>query len=120
MKLSNLKKTWILDLDGTLLLHNGHKNGQDVILPGVKEFLSKIEDDFIIIVTARDESDRTKTEEFLKNSSIKYNTIVFAAPVGERIIINDEKPSGLVTAHAVSVQRNFGLSDIRFEIDEHM
>lgn len=34
LKLSSLPKTWIFDLDGTILVHNGYKNGGDRILPG--------------------------------------------------------------------------------------
>ena len=35
--LSTLSKTWIFDLDGTLLKHNGYKtDGEDSLLEGVK------------------------------------------------------------------------------------
>ena len=35
--LSTLPKTWIFDLDGTILKHNGYKiDGEDTLLPGVK------------------------------------------------------------------------------------
>ena len=34
--LSTLPKTWILDLDGTIVKHNGYKmDGVDTLLPGV-------------------------------------------------------------------------------------
>jgi hypothetical protein len=120
MKLSNLRKTWILDLDGTILVHNGYRNSRDSVLPGVKEFLEKIKEDFIIIITARDQSQREKTESFLTESSIRYNEIIFGAPVGERILLNDDKPSGLITAHAISLKRDAGLEDLQFEIVESM
>ena len=38
---SNLNKTWIFDLDGTLVIHNGYKCGEDTLLPGVKEFFDE-------------------------------------------------------------------------------
>lgn len=39
--LSPLPKTWILDLDGTLVKHNGYKlDGHDTLLPGAREFRS--------------------------------------------------------------------------------
>lgn len=120
MRLSTLRKTWILDLDGSILLHNGYKNGKDVVLPGVLNFLEKIKGDFIIIITARDASHRDKTELFLSENGITYNEIIFGAPVGERILLNDDKPGGLTTAHAISLKRDAGLEDLQFEIVESM
>ena len=38
LPLKDLPKGWILDLDGTLVVHNGYKTGEDTILPGVKDF----------------------------------------------------------------------------------
>lgn len=36
---SPLAKTWILDIDGTIVKHNGYKiDGYDTLLEGVKEF----------------------------------------------------------------------------------
>jgi len=53
--LSNLQKTWIFDLDGTLVKHNGYKINKEIILSGVKEFFdSHIKnDDYVIITTGR-------------------------------------------------------------------
>ena len=45
MILSPLAHTWILDADGTICVHNGHKNGGDTLLPGVKDFFAKIPSD---------------------------------------------------------------------------
>ena len=51
--LSTLPKTWIFDLDGTLVKHNGYKlDGADTLLAGAKEYLESIpEEDKIIIFT---------------------------------------------------------------------
>ena len=39
-RLSPLGKTWILDIDGTIVKHNGYKiDGHDTLLLGAKEFL---------------------------------------------------------------------------------
>lgn len=36
---SSLPKTWILDLDGTIVKHNGYKiDGKDTLLQGAKQF----------------------------------------------------------------------------------
>ena len=53
--LSTLPKTWIFDLDGTLLKHNGYKlDGKDTLLDGVKEYLDELpKEDKIIILTSR-------------------------------------------------------------------
>lgn len=41
--LSTLPKTWIFDLDGTLVKHNGYKlDGADTLLAGAKEYLESI------------------------------------------------------------------------------
>ncbi len=41
LTLSSLPHTWILDVDGTICIHNGYKNGEDVLLDGVKDFLNR-------------------------------------------------------------------------------
>lgn len=111
LKLSSLPKTWIFDLDGTILVHNGYKNGGDRILPGVKEFFDKIpETDHILILTARKEEVLESTIEFLKDNGIRYNNILADIPFGERILLNDMKDSGLKTAYAINLKRDEGLN----------
>ena len=42
LKISPMQKTWILDLDGTLLVHDGpYIMGKDEFLPGAREFYSE-------------------------------------------------------------------------------
>lgn len=108
MILSTLPKTWIFDLDGTILKHNGYKlDGMDTLLEGAKEYLDAIpEEDKIIIFTSRTEQYRQITLDFLKEHEIRYDEILFHMPMGERIIVNDRKPSGLDMAIAVNVDRN--------------
>lgn len=108
LTLSNLSHTWLLDLDGTILKHNGYKlDGQDSFIDGAKEFLSSLPDeDMIIFITSRTEEYRAITEKFLRENNIKYNFIIFNAPYGERILINDAKPSGLNTAISICTTRN--------------
>jgi len=118
LRMSALSKTWILDFDGTLVEHNGYKTGEDKFLPGANEFLKSIpETDFVIILTAREKEAKEKTEKFLKNNGIRYNQILFEMPMGERILINDTKPSGLQCAYAISPERNKGLEDLNIIID---
>ena len=116
--MSTLPKTWIFDLDGTLLKHNGYKlDGKDSILPGVKEYLDSIpQDDRLIILTSRTEEYRDSTIRFLEDEGIRYDEILFNMPFGERIVVNDRKPSGLETAVAFNIDRDrFELPDIERE-----
>lgn len=116
---SALPKTWILDLDGTIVKHNGYKlDGFDTLLPGAKEFLANIRPgDMVIFVTSRTEEYREITTEFLKNQGIRYDHILFHAPYGERILVNDQKPSGLQTAIAINTERD-KTTNVAFEVDK--
>ncbi len=119
--MSTLSKTWVFDLDGTLVEHNGYKTGEDKLLPGVKDFWAQIpETDYILILTAREIAVKEKTEKFLKNNLIRFNKIIFEMPMGERILINDDKPSGLPMAFSVRPKRNEGLTNLRIDIDESL
>lgn len=106
--LSSLGHTWILDLDGTIVRHNGYKiDGRDAFLEGAKEFLMGIPSkDMIIFLTSRTEEYRQVTEGFLKENGIRYEHIIFNAPFGERILINDDKPSGLKVSIGISTIRD--------------
>lgn len=119
--LSSLNHTWILDLDGTVVKHNGYKiDGKDTLLPGVREFFDNLDvNDMVIFVTSREEQYRKLTEKFLKENNIRYNYIIFGAPYGERIIINDNKPSGLVMSKSVSLSRDEGF-DFCVEVNEEL
>lgn len=120
-KVSPLGKTWILDLDGTLVKHNGYKiDGKDTWLEGAEEFLSNIpETDKIVFLTSRTDNEKKITEKFLAEHDIRYNDIVYNAPYGERILVNDKKPSGLLTAIAVNTDRDKFMQDI-FEVSEEL
>ena len=121
MKLSSLNKTWILDLDGTIVKHNGYLiDGQDTLLPGIKKFLEQIStDDFVIIVTARRIEYREQTEIFLRDNQIRYDVIVWNTPNGERILVNDIKPNGLHTAIAINTVRDEACGK-KFVIDDNL
>ena len=108
--LSSLPHTWIIDLDGTVLKHNGHKEDGDALLEGVREFWERIPpEDVVIFMSAREQIYADHTIGFLRRNGIRYDHIIFGMPKGERILINDMKPSGLITAYAVNVERNGGL-----------
>ena len=106
--LSTLTKTWIFDLDGTLFKHNGYKiDGHDTLLEGIKEYLDAIpENDYILILTSRKDEYKDMTISFLQDKGIRYDQILFNIPMGERIVVNDRKPSGIDMAIAVNLDRN--------------
>ena len=106
--LSSLGHTWILDLDGTILKHNGYKeSGEDTLLPGASQFINGLpESDFIVFITSRNVMYKEKTEKFLHTNGIRFDSIIYNAPYGERILINDNKPSGLKMAYAINKKRD--------------
>ena len=111
---TNLGHTWFIDLDGTILKHNGYLKDGDELLPGVKELWAEIpKHDAIVIVTGREESWRESTLAYLDSQGLRYDHAIFGLPLGERIIVNDPKPAdGLVTALAWSVPRDRGFAPI--------
>jgi hypothetical protein len=119
--LSPLGHTWFLDLDGTLVKHNGHlTDGQDSLLPGAHALLEQIPaDDLVVIVTSRAEAYREATEQFLADRRIRYDHIIFSVPFGERIVVNDAKPSGLLTAVAFNGTRD-EVPNLRVRVDESL
>lgn len=110
--LSTLPKTWIFDLDGTLVKHNGYKlDGHDTLLNGAREYIESIPlEDKILILTSRTDAYKEMTLAFLKANEIRYDTILFNVPMGERIVLNDRKPvSGIDMAVAVNLDRDQAL-----------
>ena len=117
--LSSLGKTWILDLDGTIVKHNGYKiDGEDTLLDGAISFFKQIAaEDKVIFLTSRSIELKEKTETFLLSQGIRYDAILYEMPFGERILVNDKKPSGLHTAIAVNTERDVFM-DVMFERNE--
>ena len=110
--LSTLPKTWIFDLDGTLVKHNGYKlDGHDTLLNGAREYIESIPlEDKILILTSRTDAYKEMTLAFLKANEIRYDKILFNVPMGERIVLNDRKPvSGIDMAVAVNLDRDQAL-----------
>lgn len=114
---SPLSKTWLLDVDGTILKHNGYLHGGDEIIEGARELYSKISSsDKIILLTSRKEDYIEDLKKFLADNNLRYDLIISDLPHGERILINDKKSSGLKTAYAINKTRDKAL-DISFTID---
>lgn len=121
INLSTLGQTWIFDIDGTIVKHNGYKlDNHDTLLEGAKEFFENIKkEDMVVLITARKLEEKEKTEKFLRDNNIRYDHIIFDAPKGERIVVNDGKPNGLKTAIAINTQRDCFL-DVKFKEDSNL
>ena len=121
ISLSPLGHTWIFDLDGTVLKHNGYLiDGKDSLLPEAIDFFAALpDDDMVVFVTSRSREYAYITEEALHMNGIRFNAIVYDAPFGERILVNDKKPSGLNCAIAVNTMRDEFMKQ-GFRIDEQL
>lgn len=121
LELSTLPKTWIFDIDGTIVKHNGYKvDGFDTLLDGVKDFFKELSaEDKVILMTAREEKYIKELKEFLKQNNIRYDYLLSDIPVGERILINDRKPSGLDMAYAINKNRDETL-EIKYFLNERL
>ena len=119
--LSNLSKTWIFDVDGTIVEHNGYLKNGDKPLNGVKEFFNNnIKDgDVVILLTSRKECYIKDLKIFLLQNNIRFDSLIYNLPFGERILFNDKKPSGLKTAFAINLDRDSMLK-IKINIDDSL
>lgn len=124
LRLSALGHTWFLDLDGVLFPHNAYRKlgtEGDLPLPGVVEFLSSLPtQDRIVLCTSRPERYRAPTERALRKAKIRWHHLLMGLPRGERVLVNDTKPQGLVTSHAVALERDHGLRGVRLRIDPQL
>ena len=116
-------KTIFCDLDGTLTKHPGpgfstilqDPDHRLELLPGVKEFLMKIDKEryHLVITTGRKESSREATIKQLQKAGILYDQLIMGFGGGDRILINDRKEgSDRDTASAINVTRNGGVLGI--------
>ena len=111
-------KTIILDIDGTLVEHVPPNVAQGFnqmrLLDGTIEKL--IEWDRlgynIILLTGRRESSRRQTERQLEEVGIFYDQLIMGVGGGCRILINDKKPGGQLTAFSINLDRDLGIKDL--------
>ncbi|MBR4507900.1 MAG: hypothetical protein IKP23_00265 [Elusimicrobiaceae bacterium] len=121
LKLSPLAHTWIFDVDGTIVKHNGYKiDGKDTLLAGVKEFFATLpKEDKVVFLTSRTKEQIEDLKVFLQGNNIRYDVIISDMPMGERILVNDDKPSGLACCYANRKKRDFPLN-IEYIIDKNL
>ena len=121
LEFSPLAKTWVLDVDGTLVKHNGYKiDGYDTLLDGVKEFFETLNpDDKVVLLTARKEEYLPALKVFLAKNNIRYDFLLTDMPMGERILVNDRKPSGLDMSFAINKNRD-DVFNVAYKINEEL
>ena len=109
-------KTWFIDFDGTLVTQKSHMKDDDFILPTTKDFFEKVvkENDHVIITTARSHDHKDRIEKFLNLNNIKFDLVLCGLPTGSRILINDKKPDGVLTAYAHNLNRDEGINIFEF------
>jgi len=112
-------KTLFLDIDGTLVQHvnpsvSSLPNHEMNVLNGTIEKLLEWNKKgySIILTTGRRESNRDMTIKQLQKAGIFYDQLIMGVGRGPRIVINDKKPDGMMTAYAINIERNNGLKDI--------
>jgi hypothetical protein len=107
----DLPRTWFLDFDGTLVLHDSHKSDVDSVLPGTYDFFRQFvkKNDRVVITTARDCEHRERISLFMIAHGFRCDEILCGLPTGPRIVINDRKPDGSTTAHSVNLERDSGI-----------
>lgn len=114
--------TYFLDIDGTLLHHGndlyGMMMGEPRPIQGTQETLLKWRADghYIVITTARPEGLRSLTERQLHSVGIFYDQLVMGLTSGPRVLVNDTKPDGTITAIAHSIERDSGIANIKDEV----
>ena len=114
-----MRKTIFLDIDGTLFHHKNNLyhmiKEEPILLDGtiekILEWRSK--DYYIVLTTARVEGSRRATEEQLYSAGIFYDQLIMGLPSGPRVLINDMKPDGTLTAQAINLNRNEGIYGIK-------
>lgn len=120
LRLSVLPRTWLIDIDGILFPHNEYlkgKRGRSPMraLDGSAKFVAGIPTrDVVILLTSRKRAFRSRTVRDLRREGIRYDLLIMDLPLGERVLINDAKPRGLGTAHAVVLRRDVGLRSLEW------
>jgi hypothetical protein len=118
--MSDKNRTWFIDFDGTLVFQKSHLSSTDRILPETIEFFKNHikDDDCVVITTAREGKEhKERISRFMSAYGLKCDLIVCDLPTGPRIVVNDKKPDGTITAHSISLKRDSG---IKYEDVKHV
>ncbi|HET9624930.1 MAG TPA: phosphotransferase [Kofleriaceae bacterium] len=113
--------TIFCDIDGVITTHEdvpSYAAGL-AVLPGAIEKLQAWMDQgyMIILTTARVASDEEAMRRALALARVPYHRLLMGLPSGPRFLINDRKPSALLTsqAQALEVERNQGIAHLHIQ-----
>ena len=112
------RKTIFIDIDGTILKHHQNLNKMtsdepELIEGTIEKFLWwRKKEYYIVITTARVEGLRQVTQKQLTDVGLFYDQMIMGLPNGPRVLINDKKPEGIVSATAYCIDRDGGIRDI--------
>lgn len=110
--------TIFLDIDGTLLKHQGSLSKTGIMPPVLLDNVHDKLDQWdkkgyrIILITGRKESMREITEKQLKLVGINYDQLIMGVGNGPRYMINDSSEESQETVFGITVERNKGLGKI--------
>lgn len=110
--------TVFLDIDGTILEHQGSLSSlmmnPPLVLVGVHKKLNEWEARGfnIILTTGRKESQRAFTERQLEKLGIFYDQLIMGIGGGPRYLINDKQKDGTPMAFAFNLTRDGGLDSV--------
>lgn len=112
-------KTLFLDIDGCIVRHHcegivGQLVKEPELLDGVVEKFNEWDSKNykIILTTGRNESARKQTEDMLRSFGLFWDTLIMGLPRGERVVINDAKIDGNITARGITLKRNEGYKNL--------
>jgi hypothetical protein len=110
--------TVFCDLDGTVVVHQDQPTAETALrlLDGAVERLA----DWVsvgyrvVLTTARPSEQAEALENLLRQAGVPFHDLIVGLPSGPRYLINDRKPSKILTAQAVAreVDRDVGIVDV--------
>jgi aminoglycoside phosphotransferase (APT) family kinase protein len=113
--------TIFCDIDGVITTHEDTPayDAPLRVLPGAIDKLQAWADQgyMIILTTARVASDEDVMRRALATARIPYHRLVMGLPSGPRFLINDRKPSAVLTSQAMAfeVERNQGINHLTIQ-----
>jgi len=111
--LENKMKTIICDIDGTLVYHSDSTSDMILLSGTIDKLIEWQKLGYnLILTTGRRESMRKVTEEQLATVGITYDQLVMGLGPGGRYLINDRKTGGMITAVAINLKRDEGISKV--------
>ena len=108
-------KTLFIDIDGTILKHQGTFSDislkEATLLPNARERMNEwcSKEYKIILTTARRESMRHTTELQLNQLGVPYDQLVMGLKNHPRVLINDDRDGMKITAYARTLARIEGI-----------